>query len=74
MSESNNSTPKPAFMSAKQAAEWLGLKPNTLAKMRVYGTGPAYRKHGQRVLYALEDLQQWSDASRRSSTSEEPDV
>ncbi len=65
---------KPAFLNAKQAAEWLGLKPNTLAKMRVYGNGPAYRKHGQRVLYSLEDLQEWSDDRRRSSTSETPDV
>jgi len=65
---------KPVFLNAKQAAEYLGLKPNTLAKMRVYGNGPAYRKHGQRVLYSLDDLTTWSDASRRSSTSEVPDV
>ncbi|MCP4181811.1 MAG: helix-turn-helix domain-containing protein [Hyphomicrobiales bacterium] len=64
----------PAFLNAKQAAEWLGLKPNTLAKMRVYGNGPAYRKHGQRVLYSQKDLQEWSDGRRRSSTSETPDV
>jgi len=71
----NNQTAgeKPVFLNAKQAAEFLGLKPNTLAKMRVYGNGPAYRKHGQRVLYSLDDLTAWSDASRRSSTSETPD-
>jgi len=42
--------------------------------LTVYGNGPAYRKHGQRVLYSLDDLTAWSDASRRSSTSEVPDV
>ncbi len=72
--ENDNSTPqKPTFLNPKQAAEYLGLRPNTLAKMRVYGNGPSYRKHGFRVLYALEDLVDWSQKSRRNSTSETPD-
>ncbi|MBL4595878.1 MAG: helix-turn-helix domain-containing protein [Robiginitomaculum sp.] len=74
MIDNQTSGEKPVFLNAKQAAEFLGLKPNTLAKMRVYGNGPEYRKHGQRVLYSLDDLTTWSDASRRSSTSEVPDV
>lgn len=71
MTDDENAGTKPSLLSATLAAEWLGIKPNTLAKMRVLGKGPVYRKHGQRVLYAMEDLQNWSDASRRSSTSEE---
>ncbi len=74
MISNQTSGEKPVFLNAKQAAEFLGLKPNTLAKMRVYGNGPEYRKHGQRVLYSLEDLTAWSNASKRSSTSETPDV
>ncbi len=73
MEVDHRSPPRPAFLNSKQAAEYLGLKPNTLAKMRVYGNGPKYRKHGFRVLYALDDLNAWSDASSRSSTSETPD-
>jgi len=65
--------PRPTFLNAKQAADYLGLKPNTLAKMRVYGNGPKYRKHGFRVLYALGDLNAWSEASSRISTSQTPD-
>ena len=61
-----------AFLNAKEAAEYLGLKPNTLAKMRVYGNGPKFRKHGFRVLYAIDDLIAWSEGTRRSSTSEPP--
>ncbi|WP_419906479.1 helix-turn-helix transcriptional regulator [Hoeflea sp.] len=61
-----------AFLNAKEAAEYLGLKPNTLAKMRVYGNGPKFRKHGFRVLYAIDDLNAWSEGTRRSSTSETP--
>ncbi len=66
-------TETPTFLNSKQAAEYLGLRPNTMAKMRVYGTGPAYRKHGFKVLYAMEDLIEWSQKSRRNSTSETPD-
>lgn len=61
-----------AFLNSKEAAEYLGLKPNTLAKMRVYGNGPKFRKHGFRVLYAIDDLNAWSEGTRRSSTSETP--
>jgi len=68
-----NEPPKPIYLNTKQAADHLGLKPNTLAKMRVYGNGPKYRKHGFRVLYALDDLDAWSNVSARSSTSEQPD-
>ncbi|MCF6327475.1 MAG: helix-turn-helix domain-containing protein [Devosiaceae bacterium] len=56
MNDTQTTGEKPVFLNAKQAAEFLGLKPNTLAKTRVYGNGPEYRKHGQRVLYSLEDL------------------
>ncbi len=68
----DQSPPKPMFLNSKQAADYLGLNPNTLAKMRVYGNGPKYRKHGFRVLYAFDDLNAWSEASMRSSTSEVP--
>jgi len=70
MDINNLTPPTPKFLNSKQAAEYLGLKPNTLAKMRVFGNGPKYRKHGFRVLYALDDLNAWSDASSRRSTSE----
>ncbi len=74
MDINNLTPPTPTFLNSKQAADYLGLKPNTLAKMRVYGNGPKYRKHGFRVLYAFEDLNAWSEASSRRSTSETPDV
>ena len=71
MQNDESSPPKPTYLTTKEAADHLGLKPNTLAKMRVYGTGPKYRKHGFRVLYALDDLNAWSEASKRTSTSED---
>jgi len=62
----------PLVLNAEQAAERLGLSASTLAKMRLYGTGPTYSKLGRRVVYRLEDLEAWIAANRFQSTSEYP--
>jgi excisionase family DNA binding protein len=53
-----------------EAAEFLGLGHSTLAKLRVSGGGPAFRKFGRSVRYSREDLQRWADERSRRSTSE----
>lgn len=58
------------FVRTQQAAAYLGLSHRTLEKHRTYGTGPAYRKLGGRVLYAIDDLQAWADRGARVSTSD----
>ena len=70
MAEDNKTTPEKPFLTTKEAAVWLGLTPNTLEKWRVHGGGPAYRKHGRYVRYQMEDLIAWSEANKRSSTSD----
>jgi hypothetical protein len=52
------------------AARYLHLARQTLAKMRVSGTGPFYYKVGRRVLYDQVDLDEWLDTRRRRSTSD----
>ena len=53
------------------AAARLGVKPATLAKWRVKGGGPAFRKIGTLVLYPVAELAAWVQAQPlRSSTSE----
>ena len=42
----------------------------TLEKHRTYGTGPAYRKLGGRVVYAIDDLQVWANRGAVTSTSD----
>ncbi len=59
------------FLNTKETARYLGLRPNTMAKMRVYGTGPAYRKHGRYVMYHIDELNQWSEDHKYRSTSDE---
>lgn len=56
------------FLTTKEAANFLNLKPNTLEKMRVYGGGPVFRKHGRHVVYHIDDLIAWSDLRKKDST------
>jgi hypothetical protein len=58
------------FLATPEAARWLDLRPNTLEKMRVYGGGPVYRKHGRYVRYHREDLIAWSEANKHRSTGD----
>lgn len=60
----------PIVLSAKQIASRLGLSVSTLAKMRLYGTGPTYSKLGRRVVYSQDDVSKWIEKNRRNSTSE----
>lgn len=48
------------FLNAKQAAHYLGMQAKTLANMRWRGEGPRYRRHGGRVNYHIDDLDDWS--------------
>jgi hypothetical protein len=56
-----------------EAALYLRLSPRTLEEMRRKSTGPRYRRHGGRVVYAVDDLRAWSDARARLSTSDVPE-
>ena len=50
------------FLTTKEAAFFLGLKPHTLVKMRMHARGPAHRRHGRYVFYHIDDLESWSKA------------
>jgi len=58
------------FLTTREAARFLKLKPNTLEKMRVYGGGPIFRKHGRHVRYHIDDLNAWSDLRKKDSTAD----
>ncbi|WP_311030982.1 helix-turn-helix transcriptional regulator [Mesorhizobium koreense] len=60
----------PRYLRTKEAAHFLSLSARTLEKHRTYGTGPAYRKLGGRVVYAIEDLQAWVQRGAMTSTSD----
>jgi predicted DNA-binding transcriptional regulator AlpA len=57
------------YLRVPEAADYVGLSPSTLAKMRLRGDGPPYRKAGSRtIVYATKDLDDWLDVSKRAST------
>ncbi len=58
------------FLSVVQAADYLGLKRQTLDNYRWAGGGPRYRKHGGRVLYTLEELDRWSSDREWENTAQ----
>ena len=58
------------YLRTAEAARLLSLSPRTLEKHRIYGTGPAYRKIGARVVYSVADLNAWVDRGTRTSTSD----
>ena len=58
------------LLTESEAAEFLRLKPKTMARWRWAGTGPIYRKIGGAVRYSATDLQAFVEASTRQSTSD----
>jgi hypothetical protein len=55
---------------AKDAASYIGLAQQTLAKMRWSGESPPYFKVGRQVVYDRADLDAWLLKRRRRSTSD----
>lgn len=55
--------PMSSTLSTQEASKYLGIRPNTLARWRSDGKGPAYLKLGEgkqgAVRYLKEDLDIW---------------
>jgi hypothetical protein len=58
------------YLTNAEAAEWLRLSPRTLEKLRVIGGGPRFRKLRRRVVYAVADLEAWSNSRAFEMTSD----
>ena len=63
-------TPVSHRFRAAAAAKYLGVSELNLAKRRMRGDPPAYRKLGRVVIYDQPDLDALLDACRRTSTSD----
>lgn len=60
------------MLTPKQAADFLGVRENLLAKWRCAGGGPRFAKFGRHIRYAFPDLLAWVAAKTVRSTSEPP--
>ncbi len=63
------SNDQPTFLTPKESAAFLRLSTVTLARWRIEGMGPSFRKFGRRVVYARPDLVAWADLQKQQSTS-----
>jgi len=55
------------LLTRRQAAEYLGISPVTLARWAIAGRGPRYSRSGEqrgRVWYAAADLEAWIEARK----------
>ena len=70
----NGAKPKtlPEFelLTPKEAAQFLRVSVSFLAKARMRGDGPRYRKLCRAVRYLRSDLSDWLRACAKTSTSE----
>jgi len=67
--------PKPGatdytLYTVQEAADWIGIKKNTLDKARSSGRGdyPAYVEAGRRRMYMHRDLIDWLNKNRRQNS------
>ena len=53
------------ILRTREAAEYVGLSPSTLEKLRLSDRGPRFiRLGGRAVGYDIKDLDEWLDARR----------
>ena len=64
-------TLKNILITPEQTAKQLSLGVSTLARWRLEGAGPRWKKLGRSVRYLQADIDEWLDAQTRQSTSEE---
>jgi predicted DNA-binding transcriptional regulator AlpA len=60
----------PPLLTEREVATLLAVSVKTLRNWRLNGQGPPFRKLSRIVRYAAGDLQAWTDARRRISTSD----
>jgi len=60
------------YLNTNNAAELLGASRPTLARWRIDGYGPPFKKIGRRVIYDVAELESWLALKSFQSTSEYP--
>jgi predicted site-specific integrase-resolvase len=62
-------TDRPAHLNQVQLARRWHLSPRTLERWRSQGEGPAFLKLGGRIVYRLDDVEEFERAQRRPPAS-----
>jgi predicted DNA-binding transcriptional regulator AlpA len=56
------------LIAAADLPSFIGLKSQTLARLRHEGKGPAFRRIGRRIFYRASDVRSWVEANAHNST------
>jgi excisionase family DNA binding protein len=59
-----------SYFTPEEAAEYLRSSPSTLAKLRLYGSGPVFTRIGRVIRYRRSDLDRWMSEKLVRSTSD----
>ena len=59
------------LLTQQRLSDLIDVSERSLERWRVEGTGPVFCRAGRKILYRLEDVNDWLAASRRRSTSEQ---
>lgn len=70
MTDDNPTPPAGRRLRPQEAAEYLGLAPSTLEKLRTKGGGPRFAAMGRAISYAVADLHAWAAERTVRNTSE----
>ncbi|GHE73943.1 helix-turn-helix transcriptional regulator [Streptomyces cellulosae] len=66
--------PETAFLNLPQAAEYLGLSPNTLYVWRHRRQGPPSFRMGRRVMYRIAALNEWVHTQEQADSRSNPAI
>lgn len=58
------------YLRRKEAAQYLGIAPQTMSRWAVEGFGPAMVRMGRAVSYSIEELDRFAESRRVQSTSQ----
>ena len=56
-------------MTVAELAEFLRVSPYTLQRWRCEGTGPAFEKIGNRILYPTHLVEEWLQSNAQTNTA-----
>ncbi len=62
--------PSCQWLTQEKLAARLDLSQRTLERMRNAGSGPRFAKTGKKILYRLQDVEDWLEERSFSSTAE----
>jgi len=67
-----SASPISEFVDTKTAAEFLGLKPSTLARWRcTRSDGPPFHTPGgRRIVYSMTEVREWMGSWKRQNTAQ----